>query len=173
MLVTLVSLAVGFSACTFPMQPGGPTPGPSPTPKWVTYSNRAFGFSISHPPEFQTPADDYAEPYGFIGDQVYFNITETSPLDCRGDCPVIEASGPVQIAGRSAIRISGSIGAAGGNVPQQYLTYVFEKDNRYYTLTLYAVPGGSVTTNNESIQPLQAEDIQLFEQMLATFQFTS
>ena len=171
-LVAVLSLAAGFIACTFPPQPTGATPGSTPTQSWLTYSNRTYGFSISHPPEFQTPAADYAEPYGFIGEQVYFSVTEANPLDCRGDCPVIETSSTVQIADQSAIKITGWIGAVGGNVPQQYLTYVFKKDNRYYTFTLYAVPAGSVAGDDASVRPLNVHDVQLFEEMLATFRFS-
>lgn len=170
-LVALLLLAFGFVACTFSSQPTPSTPGPTSTPMWVTYTNQTYGFSINRPPEFQTPPADYAEPYGFIGDQIYFSITEVSPLDCRGDCPVIEATSPVEIAGQTAIKITGHIGAIGGNVPQQYLTYVFQKNNLYYSFTLHAV-SGSVASDDGSIQPLQAEHVRLFEQMLATFQFT-
>jgi hypothetical protein len=166
---TLLALAFAVLACAFPTSA---TPGPTPTPGWETYSNRTFGFSISHPPGFQTPAEDAADPFGYIGEQVFFNVTEVSPLDCRGDCPVIETNESVLVAGLSATRLTGFIGSVGGNVPQQYQSYVFENGGRFYNLTLYALPRGAAATDIETLQPLKAEDVQVFEQMLATFKFT-
>jgi hypothetical protein len=143
-----------------------------PIANWPTYTNTTHGFSISHPPGFSTSPPDSAETFGALGDQIVFSVNTFNPADCRGDCPVIETTEAVTVAGQPAAKLTGYIGAIGGNTPQQYQSYVFARGDLYYTFTLYALPTGFVPTDNV-IQPLQPEDIALFEQMLATLQFTT
>jgi hypothetical protein len=183
------SLALALLACVLPgataptatPAPASPTTVPPPTqpeptattaPAWPTYTNETHGFSISHPPEFTTPPADSTETFGAIGDQILFFVNAADPEECRGDCPVIETTSTETVAGLTAAKYTGYIGAVGGNVPQQYVSYVFTRDGLYYTFTLYAVPT-TFTTDDTSIQPLQPEDVALFEQMVATFQFTN
>jgi hypothetical protein len=184
-----IALALVLLACTPPATtaptatPAPPTPTTAPTPteveppattapQWPTYRNEAHGFSIGHPPEFSTPPAGSAETFGTLGDQITFSVNAADPEECRGDCPVIETTSTESVAGLTATKYTGYMGAVGGNVPKQYVSYVFTRDELYYTFTLYAVPL-TFTTDDTSIQPLQPEDVALFEQMVATFQFTS
>jgi hypothetical protein len=164
-------LALAALACNFGQTPDPTETPPTPTPAWATYTNEALGFSISHPPEFQVPDPASTEPFGTLGEQIVFNVSDTSPLDCAGDCPVIEASEPAEIAGYGATKLTGYIGAIGGNIPQQYQTYVFGQAGRFYSFTLYALER-SETPAGDDIHLLQAEDVALFEEMLATLRFT-
>jgi hypothetical protein len=171
-LPTATASPIGATTLT-PLPP--PTSSPVPTTpgsKWLAYTHPTLGFSLSHPPELQAPTPDDKEEFGFIGEKIFFQVTQANPLECIGDCPVVEMTSTVQIAGLSAIKISGYIGAVGGNVPQQYLTYLFQKDIRYYTLTLYAL-APSASNGDGGIVPLKPEDIQLFEQIVGAFKFTA
>jgi hypothetical protein len=170
-IILATALGLALAACNLPSQTPAPT-GVAPTlaADWPTYTNEAFGFAIDHPPGFEVPGPEHAEPFGSLGEQITFNIGEANPEDCRGDCPVIETSETVVIGNNEATKLAGYIGAIGGNIPQQYQTYVFERGGRYYSFTLYAL-GRSETAEETEIQPLAAEDVALFEQMLRSLRF--
>jgi hypothetical protein len=171
LLLALWLLTAGMLACGANPPATATVAGPTPTADWPLYTNEAQGFSIRYPPDLQAPPADYAEPFGTIGDQIVFNISDLDPLDCQGDCPFVEDVATVEIAGLPATRIEGYIGSIGGNVPQDYLTYVIERGTRYYNFTLYAgaAPDADPTADPA---PLAAEDVAVFEQMLATLQFS-
>lgn len=170
-LAAALGIGLALAGCLPPGQTPTPTAvAPTLAADWPTYTNEAFGFAIDHPPDFEVPGAGHAEPFGNLGEQITFSIGEVSPEDCRGDCPVIESSEAVQVAGQPATKLAGYIGSIGGNIPQQYQTYVFEREGRFYSFTLYALER-SETVEGTDIQPLAAEDVALFEQMLATLRF--
>jgi hypothetical protein len=72
---------------------------------------------------------------------------------------------------RNAIRIRGYIGAIGGRIPQQYVTYVLRDRGTYYVFTLYAVGLDAITGELSTIAPLDAADVTAFEQLLGTLTF--
>jgi hypothetical protein len=159
-----------------------PTPTPAvegipTTEAWTTYTNRVYRFSLRHPPKFDVPASDFGDPRGFIGDKIVFSVGESNPywVGCLsaalGDCPVMEAVETTLVAGQEATRIGGYIGAIGGNIPQQYITYIVLKDEVYYTFTLYALSRDSAEQAGGIIWPLGEEDVAVFEQIMETLEF--
>jgi hypothetical protein len=137
---------------------------------WQTYTNERLGFSISHPTEFNVRVDEDKPDHGRIGDQIFFDVSDLHPRDCRGPCPVLETLEEVTVAGQAATKITGYIGAIGGNIPQNFLMYIFERENRYYSFSLYAL-GDYEPTDDWSTQPLRLEDVALFQQIMATMRF--
>jgi hypothetical protein len=150
---------------------------PTATDTWSTYTNSTYGFSLQHPPEFDVPAGNLGDPRGFIGDKIVFSVGESNPYwvgclsEALGDCPVMEAVEKTHVAGRGATRISGYIGAVGGNIPQQYITYVVSKDEVYHVFTLYALSRASAEQAGGTIWPLSEEDIAVFERIMGTLRF--
>jgi hypothetical protein len=137
---------------------------------WLTYRNESLGFSISHPAAFDVRVDEDLPDGGRIGEQIFFTVSDSHPRDCRGPCPVLETREEVTVAGQVATKITGYIGAIGGNIPQNTVTYVFPRENLYYTFTLYAV-GDYEPTDDLSVRPLRLEDVVLFRRLVETIRF--
>jgi hypothetical protein len=143
---------------------------PADRVNWEGYSNTEYKFSIQHPADLKVVPQTFG-PYFTIGEQIQIAVSDYNPLDCRGDCPVQEKIESVEIAGQEATRIQGYIGAIGGFIPQQYLSYVIHTNNKYYIFTLYAVGLDDTSGMTDPIRPLKEEDIDLFEQIMQTLEF--
>ncbi|MDY6877101.1 MAG: hypothetical protein SWK90_12995 [Chloroflexota bacterium] len=175
------SSAVLATTADLPTYDFARTPGvsgmPTTTDTWVTYTNNIHHFSLQHPPEFDVSTGDPGDPRGFIGDKIVFSVGESNPYwvgclsEALGDCPVMEVVETTLIAEQEATRIRGYVGAVGGNIPQQYITYVILRDRVYYTFTLHALSRDSAGQTGEIIWPLGEEDIAVFEQIMGTLQF--
>ena len=149
------------------------TPAPaSPSDGQSTYSDPEYGFSISYPAHLEIHRSDNT-PTLYIGEQVHLWISDANPLECRGDCPVVESSNPTTIAGLDATRVEGYIGAIGGEIPQRYLRYILKHDRLYYVFTLWALDRDTKNECCSVIYPLDENDIELFEQTLDTLTFTN
>jgi hypothetical protein len=141
---------------------------------WETYFNAEYKFSIQHPDNLEVTQSEHG-PYFKVGEQITIGISEMNPLDCRGDCPVIEKQETVILAGQKGTKVSGYVGAVGGFIPQQYMSYVLNYENQYYRFLVYATSSGE-TFNGEdmsTIRPLKAEDLELFEKIMSTLKFTN
>ncbi len=141
---------------------------------WVTYTNSYYHFSVDLPPGFRAPAADDSRPFGRIGEKIQYLISQQDPLDCRGDCPVVERTDSgVTVGGNQATRIEGYIGSIGGNIPQQYISYIIPRAGSYYAFTSYALSQAEESTIQDVslVHPIQPQDIALFEQIMATFKF--
>jgi len=152
------------------------TPAPavtsSPSDEWKTYTSSEYGFSISYPAYLEIiPAENNASLY--IGEQIHVWISDVNPLECRGDCPLVERSEPATVAGLAATKVTGYIGSIGGNIPQRYTRYILQQDGRYYIFTLYALSFKATSNDPARIWPLSENDVALFEQVLETFKFTN
>jgi hypothetical protein len=162
-------LLAGSSACAgFAPTAVHPPPQASPAEGWKTYSNPDYGYSISYPASLEITAAENDTSL-FIGEQIHVLVSSADPLECRGDCPVVEGTEPAAIAGLAATKVTGYIGSIGGNVPQRYITYILPRDGRYYVFTLYALGFKAVSNDPSTIWPLKESDVALFEQVLDTF----
>jgi hypothetical protein len=144
----------------------------APSHEWKTYSNSKYGFSINYPASLEINLGENDNSL-YIGEQIYVWISDINPLECRGDCPLVENTEPTTVAGLEATKVTGYIGAVGGMIPQRYLQYILKHDNRYYSFTLWALRRDA---NNECcsvIWPLNENDIALFEQLLKTLSFNN
>lgn len=149
-------------------------PPTSPLDNWSTYSNSEYGFSIRYPANLEiTPSNNSASIY--IGKKINARVGDFNPLDCPGDCPFVENTEPVTIAGLDATRITGYIGSVGGNNPQQYISIIIFRNSLYYTFTLFALDFDSplIDPSASTIEPLIESDIILFEQILDTVSFSN
>lgn len=147
---------------------------PPPSPSWEFYNNEPLGFSLEHPTEWVV-VENGAES-GFIGNQVFWWTGDYDPTKQPGDRPAVDQIIQVEVNGKSGDRILGHyLGAIGDMGHQQYLRYVFEDGALYYTFTLYAVNTLGIPQEMMSIDPLplSENDIQLFEQMMATLKFNN
>ena len=142
----------------------------SPSHKWKTYSNSKYGFSLNYPTYLEIKLSENDNSL-YIGEQIYVWISDINPLECRGDCPLVENTEPATVAGLEATKVTGYIGAVGGIIPQRYLQYILKHDNRYYSFTLWALRRDAKNECCSVIWPLNDNDIALFEQLLNTLTF--
>jgi hypothetical protein len=130
-----------------------------------------WGFSLEHPTTWVISGSD-AES-GFIGKQVFWWVGNYNPLDQPGDVPAVDQITETNIDGQRATRVLGHyLGAIGDMGYQQYLRYVLQKGDVFYTFTLYAVDALGVPSSmmTETL-PLRESDTALFEQMMTTLKF--
>lgn len=187
-LVLLTVLASGCAPASAPVPmsvSSMPTPSPAPTTStpepaatatalpssWEGYTNEMWGFSLEHPTTWVISGSD-AES-GFIGKQVFWWVGNYNPLDQPGDVPAVDQITETNIDGQRATRVLGHyLGAIGDMGYQQYLRYVLQKGDVFYTFTLYAVDALGVPSSmmTETL-PLRESDTALFEQMMTTLKF--
>jgi hypothetical protein len=139
---------------------------------WETYTDEAHGFRIKYPPELPLVQGPAADGYHvmFVGEQIEIETSDTDPLVCRGDCPMLERIEFVTLAGWEARQARGYIGSIGGNVPQHFLRYVFRLGSEYVSFVLHAVSRYGEQTDPSVITPLRQQDIDLFERMMQTLE---
>ena len=148
-----------------------PTPMTDITDNWKIYTNTKYSFSIKHPKEWKEPAN---QDYGFIGKRVYFSVYKTPTEGAHGDGPVEKSFEKVTIATLPATRSAGYVGEIGGNIPQNYVEYTFQKNGYTYMFTLYALDNDTdIVSDGQKIWPLKDADVKLFEQIISTFKFTN
>jgi hypothetical protein len=78
----------------------------------------------------------------------------------------------LQLGDYYATRISGYIGAIGGNIPQEYVTYVVEFGDRYYIFSLWAVEFDARASSQTDIWPLSSLEVERFDEMMQTLKIT-
>lgn len=167
------STSVMISSSPTPDTPATPTTTLQPSNEWKTYTNSEYGFSINHPADFEiTHIENSTSLY--IGKQIFVSVRDSNPADCRGDCPVIESTKTVTVAGLDATKVMGYIGAIGGNNPQQYLSFIIFNNNLYHVFTLYALDFDAPLMNPppDAGDPLNESHVILFEKIMETLSFT-
>ena len=119
-------------------------------------------------------ATDFVQFY--LGDQIVFifgktNLPWVGCLDgSRGDCPVVQTLTMTHVSGMPTRKITGYIGSIGGNIPQEYITYIIEYRGGYLIFTLYALDRGVEVDRYDVIWPLAPEDIEVFERIIASLE---
>ena len=176
----ITAALISLYGCNAPFASPAPLSMPTVEPTyhspaaWITYTNTYHHFSIDLPPEYLVPREDSSSPSGYLGERILYLIGLQDPLTCRGDCPVVTRTDTnLSIGRQEAIRIEGYIGSIGGNIPQEYVSYVIHRNDSYYTFTLHALTvSEEVYIQDLSIiYPMKAENVVLFEQIMATLQF--
>ncbi len=142
---------------------------PTPLP-WNMFAYDRFSFL--YPPTL-TLSDGAGEQIWRLGDQIEFFIPAgISWVACfdqaLGDCPVKQEDSQVEINGLPARRVKGYIGAVGGYIPQEFLTYIFTLDDEQLVFTVYALPFDTPYQQITQIWPLEGMALELFERMVAT-----
>lgn len=136
-----------------------------------TYKNTIHGFSIEHPEAWEVI--ESSPDSGFIGKKVSWWIGNSDPLQCQGDCPEISEVGEMEIAGYPAKRVLGYYAGAIGDMGfQEYLRYIIQKGDTYFSFTLFAVDAkGMPGVINGDVVPLESEDITRVDTLVMTIQF--
>lgn len=95
-------------------------------------------------------------------------------MQMPGDRPAVDQVESVIIAGHPAKRITGHyLGALADMGFQQYIRYIIQKGDLFYSFTLLAVDARGVPSNMMAERiPISEDDLRLFEQMMATLRFT-
>lgn len=135
------------------------------------YMNEAAGFSLERPAAWVVT--EYAAHYGLIGTQVFWGVDSFDPMQQPGDRPAVDQVTDVSIAGLPAKRMLGHyLGAIGDMGYQQYLRYVIQKGDVFYSFSLFAVDARGLPAHRMTeTLPLREEDVAQFEQMMATLKF--
>ena len=160
-----------------PTPPPPPTPAPvfTPTPAvvngWVTYVNEAFKLSLQVPITMSPPVVPGEAPYFIFGSQITLLITPGNPITQLQRSQINERVDQVTIAGVHATRLQGHISSGGRRIPQQFVQFVVQHGNLYYTFTLYALSVNQKSGAVDVIHPLKSEDAALFEQIMHTVSF--
>ncbi len=149
-----------------------------PTAEWKTYTNSTHGFLLKYPTTITLQEESELfgrrdEDYILLANQIEVRVTSFNPLNCRGDCPVIEKQEQVTVAGYPATKVFGYIGAVGGNIPQRYQSVVLEKNKKYYVFDIYELEREMVSPPDDiELGEIPAYKLALFNQILSTFKFT-
>jgi hypothetical protein len=145
---------------------------------WKTYRNLAGGFSLQIPSDLGV-LEKSGILGGFIGKRIEFNILDQSPywVQCQtdgiGDCPVMEDIEQVVVGTTQATRISGYIGAIGGKIPQEYVTYVIEDKSRYLIFTVWGVDFDARLSSAGTRWLLSADAVEGFDSMMQSLRLDS
>ena len=142
---------------------------------WELYADEDMGFRIRYPAELGLQPGEAAGGYGatYIGDKIRIQTSEDDPLVCQGECPMIESTEALRIAGRRAVLAQGYLGSIGGNVPQYFMAYVFPLGTGFASFSLYAESRYAEVKDPSVITPLRQDDIEVFERMMETLEFTT
>jgi len=101
-------------------------------------------------------------------------------VQCHGDCPVVDSSTNIQLGDNlQATKVSGWIGGIGGSTPQSYVKYEIKYPNKskYFIIELWELPQELLSSEkqdpNRKPGLISQEQINIFDQILSTFQFTN
>ncbi len=147
-------------------------PVPTPVP-WNSFTDPDSRFSFIYPPSLELlPADK--ENKWHLGNRIRVEVLpfERSWIGCfyqsLGDCPFVELDEYVKINGQEVRRIEGYIGSVGGNIPQEFLCYIFDLGGQALAMTVYALPFGTQLSEVSPVWPLEGMELELFERTIQT-----
>jgi len=196
--VFLVVLIVGLTACsgapTAPSATSTPSPQPlpaqndlSPTatpdplmatleqptiPPLATYTSTAYGFSFQYPVTSSLEESPDGQTI-WIDKQIRVTVSDRNPEEASGDGPVIESADSTIINGMTARRLSGMVGAVGGNTPQRFESIVLSRNNRYYGIWVYELRNDVSLPADRELGSIPLGAMEIFNTMLATFTFSA
>lgn len=151
-------------------------PQPTPVP-WKEFQDPGGRFSFVYPPTLIISQEQGSDSW-ILGGQIRVEVLskEISWITCfdqaLGDCPVVESDRTLQIHGVEVRRVSGYIGAVGGNIPQEFLTHIFPLDSGFLAITLYALPFDSQVSDVSQIWPLEGMMQELYQRTVETVQLS-
>lgn len=198
-LLFALVLALALAACTGapaaePLATSTPSPQPLPAqndlpptatrdpllatleqptiPPLATYTSAAYGFS------FQYPVTSSLEESGggqtiWIDKQILVTVSDRNPEAAAGDGPVIETADSTIVNGMTARRLSGTLGAVGGNTPQRFESVVMARNNRYYTIWVYELRNDVILPADRELGSIPLRTMEIFNTMLATLAFSA
>ena len=149
---------------------------PLPTPvSWNLFQDPAERISFLYPPPLHLLPADLADSW-HLGSRIRIEVLsfDQSWISCfyqsLSNCPFVESDRSVDINGQEVRRIEGYIGAVGGNIPQEFLSYIFNLGDDALVLTIYALPFGIQPSDPAIIWPLEGMELELFERIIDSTQ---
>ena len=141
-------------------------------PPLATYTSAVYGFSFQYPvtSSIEESADEQTI---WIDKQILVSISDRNPEEAAGDGPTIETADSTIVNGMTARRLSGSIGAVGGNTPQHFESVVLSRNNRYYALWVYELRNDVSLPADRELSSIPLRALEIFNTMLATFTFSA
>lgn len=140
---------------------------------WKKFIDPIDRFEFVYPPTLDLLTESEGDAWK-LGDQIQIEILgpTRSWITCfdqgLGDCPFVESDQMVQIGEQDVRRVKGYIGSVGGNIPQEFLVYIFELGDKALVFTLYALPFDADLTEVSMIWPLDGMELDLFERTVQT-----
>jgi hypothetical protein len=140
---------------------------------WVIFQESDMNFTFKYPPTLELISYD-SQGNWQLGNRIRVEELpfEASWISCfyqaLGDCPFVETDKLVEINGLDVQRIEGYIGSVGGNVPQEFLVYIFPLEDQALVFSIFALPFGTLTSDPSIIWPLEGIDLELFERIVNT-----
>jgi hypothetical protein len=149
------------------------TQSPIPTAvPWNRFDDPLGRFAFLYPPTL-TLSSGFQEDEWQLGDRIEIFLRQpgASYVSCfdeaLGDCPVVAEDGIVEINGREVRRVKGWFGAVGGMTPQEFLTYIFERDGEQLVFTVYALPFDKEVQDVTVVWPLEGMELELFQRTVS------
>jgi hypothetical protein len=140
---------------------------------WTPFEDPQGRFSFVYPPTMTLTAGRSSNAWR-LGDRIEVTLQGPGASfsacfdQALGDCPIVQDDRTVTINGSEARRVKGYIGAVGGMVPQEFLTYVFTVGSEKLVFTLYALPFDTKSVDIQQIWPLPGFELELFERTIST-----
>jgi hypothetical protein len=147
-------------------------PIPTPVP-WNQFADLEGRFSFVYPP-LMTIQENIPGQRWVLENQIRIEIIsfDNSWITCfdraLGDCPIVESDQMVNINGKNVRRIEGYIGSVGGNIPQEFMAYIFTLGDQALVMTVYALPFDTQVSDYSMIWPLEGMELELFERTVQT-----
>lgn len=144
------------------------------TSTWDTFSDPAHGFKLKFPASFALESGPQVAGHStvYIGDKIQVRTSSTDPLVCQAECPMIETSESVTLAGRLAHLVRGHLDSDGGVARQDFVLYLVRSGSTYVSLVLYVASSPAPAGDPGLIHPLQQADIDVFNHIVRTLEFT-
>ncbi len=151
-----------------------PTDAVTPTPEvsLATYSNTAYGYTVQYPEGLAVDGAADSQ-YVWIDHQIYILVSEINPEEPMGDAPVIDSVHDTMIGTNTARRITGYIGAVGGNTPQRYESFVIAHNNQYYQFIAYELKRDEAGAVDRTMNAVPENVVALLTQIVTSLRFTN
>lgn len=138
----------------------------------ATYTNTAYGYTLQYPVGLALDGDATSQ-FVWIDRQLYIMVSDLNPEQPRGDAPIIETAADVMIGTFTARRLSGYIGAVGGNTPQRYESLVIQHNNLIYQFIAYELKNNDIQPVDRAMNPVPPAALALLDQIVASLQFNA
>lgn len=145
-----------------------PTATPDPTADWKTYKYLDL-FEIKIPNNYKVV--DKGNGYITIGDYISISSSGMNPEECKGDC-YISGPQPTKIVnGVNMKYATGWWGEIGGNIAQNFITYIVPSKNLYTLIQLQELPFDAKYVAGRKLENIPPERVIEFDQIISTFKF--
>lgn len=137
-------------------------------PPLATYDSATYRYSFNYPATSQIEVASDGQSV-WLDKQIWITVSDINPETPMGDGPVIESADSTLVNGLPARRLSGSIGAVGGNTPQRYQSIVIANGGRFYSITAYELRNDVLLPIDRQMGDIPLPALSLFDLVVGTF----